>query len=88
MKKKAVAIFLCTALLVGVTAGCGNTGAEPEKEQTTGTENVGSGQESNSKAQEESGVQKTSHLNVEGFPIVNEQITLTVYGQRDQNQTE
>ena len=88
MKKKAVAIFLCTALLVGVTAGCGNTGAEPEKEQTTGTENVGSGQESNSKAQEESGVQKTSHLNAEGFPIVNEQITLTVYGQRDQNQTE
>lgn len=88
MKKKAVAIFLCMALLVGVTAGCGNTGAESEKEQTTGTENAGSGQESNSKAQEESGVQKTSHLNAEGFPIVNEQITLTVYGQRDQNQTE
>ncbi len=88
MKRKAVAIFLCMALLAGMTAGCANTGAEPEKEQTTGTENAGSEQESSSKAQEESGGQESSNLNAEGFPIVNEQITLTVYGQRDQNQTE
>ena len=30
----------------------------------------------------------TANVNPEGFPIVNEPITLTVYGNRDQNQAE
>lgn len=88
MKKKVVAVLLCMALLSGMAAGCGNSGAEPEKEQAAGTENAGSEQESNGEASEEGADQEVSNLNAEGFPIVNEQITLTVYGQRDQNQTE
>lgn len=77
MKKKVIALFLCTALSIGMLAGCGNSTTEPEKNQTAVTETVSN-----------SGVAEESNLNMEGFPIVNEQVTLTVYGQRDQNQAE
>lgn len=86
MKKKAVAIFLCMALLAGTAAGCGNSGAEPENGQAAESEKAPVSKESDSNSEQGSESQEASNLNPEGFPIVNEQITLTVYGQRDQNQ--
>ena len=94
MKRKAVAIFLCMALLAGMTAGCGSGGTEADSGQKEEMQDAGAvSEESNGFAGQESGGtedggQESSNLNAEGFPIVNEQITLTVYGQRDQNQTE
>lgn len=94
MKRKAVAIFLCMALLAGMTAGCGSGGTEADSGQKEEMQDAGAvSEESNGFAGQESGGaedggRESSNLNAEGFPIVNEQITLTVYGQRDQNQTE
>ena len=77
MKKKVIALLLCTALSVSMLAGCQSSTAEPEKEQPAAAVTGADG---------DAGKEEVANLNMEGFPIVNEQITLTVYGNRDQNQ--
>lgn len=80
MKKK-IALLLCAACCVSMLAGCGDTPADSAEIKNAGENAAGAA----AAAEEET---ETSNLNREGFPIVNEQITLTVYGQRDQNQAE
>lgn len=48
----------------------------------------GTGQAVQEKESQEGTQAAAANLNLEGFPIVNEPITLTVYGNRDQNQAE
>ena len=42
MKRKAVAIFLCMALLAGMTAGCGSGGTEADSGQKEEMQDAGS----------------------------------------------
>lgn len=83
MRKK-IALLLCAACCIGMLSGCGNggtdapapaAGSQEKNEAAPADATAGEGAEA-----------ENSNLNKEGFPIVNEQITLTVYGQRDQNQ--
>ena len=77
--RKVLACLLSMALCAGMLAGCSGGTGESESNAGAGTE----------AAAESGGAEETaSNLNAEGFPIVNEPITLTVYGQRDQNQAE
>lgn len=80
MRKK-VAWLLSVALCVSMLTACGNDAKESSQ---TGEEQPKSSTE---EVKQEEGEEK-GNLNEEGFPIVDEQITLTVYGQRDQNQAE
>lgn len=79
MKKK-IALLLCAACSVGMLTGCGGTSTD-----NAAAKNPAEGSSEAVASEEDS---EDSNLNKEGFPIVNEQITLTVYGQRDQNQAE
>ncbi len=81
MKKK-VALLLCAACCAGMLAGCGNTPAD------TPADGGGAKAEAEPAAESAGGQEEVSNLNKEGFPIVKEKITLTVYGQRDQNHAE
>lgn len=78
--KKRIALFLCAACCVSLLAGCGSAPAAEKEQAAAATTGSAEGAVS-----EEGGI---TNLNREGFPIVNDQITLTVYGQRDQNQAE
>lgn len=78
--KKRIALFLCAACCVSLLAGCGSAPAAEGQQAAAGTAGSADGTVS------EEG--ESTNLNREGFPIVNDQITLTVYGQRDQNQAE
>lgn len=82
-KTNELAFLLSAALIAGLLGGCGSSS---ETETSAGTQN--SGQTETGTAQtkaEETGTGDVPNLNSEGFPIVNEQITLTAYGSRDQN---
>lgn len=76
MKKK-IALLLCAACVVGMMAGCGKNSGDSLTGSGTAAADVQTGVEDET---------EQPNLNPEGFPIVNESITLTVYGQRDQNQ--
>ena len=76
--KRVLSYLLCAACCSVLLAGCSGTQGESEGDPTAGAA-TGTEGETN----EENVV---SNLNQEGFPIVNETITLTAYGQRDQNQ--
>ena len=76
--KRVLSYLLCAACCSVLLAGCSGTQGESEGDPTAGAA-AGTEGETN----EENVV---SNLNQEGFPIVNETITLTAYGQRDQNQ--
>lgn len=78
--KKRIALFLCAACCVSLLAGCGSAPAAEKEQAAAATTGSADG------AVSEEG--ESTNLNREGFPIVNDQITLTVYGQRDQNQAE
>ncbi len=77
--KKLTALLLSGILTAGLLTGCGKSGTET----TGGKEAVTKTAEAQTQGNEESG---ESNLNLEGFPIVNDTITMTVYGARDQNQ--
>lgn len=74
--KKTAAKVLCSVLAAGLLVGCG--GSKPA-ENTGGAAGTGSSEAAASSAGD------SANLNPEGFPIVNEPITMTVYGAKDQN---
>ena len=69
--KKMLVYLLCAACCSALLGGCSKTGNEESQEMGT--------------IESESIEEADSNLNLEGFPIVNETITLTAYGQRDKN---
>lgn len=79
--KRAAAWLLSGVLAAGILTGCGNFG---QQAGSAGTE--GKTAEAGTKA---AGTDQTEEvgagINKEGFPIVNDKITMTVYGCRDQN---
>ena len=77
MKKKAFVLFLCAVLSTGMLSGCGNSTTEPEKEQ--GAAPVGT------ETAVEGGEGEEANLNLEGFPIVNEQITHGIWTKRSES---
>lgn len=81
MKKKAIALVLAV-LLCMMTAACsgGNASSAPADSS--------SGESSVKREQSDSSLGEKSYVNKTGFPIVNEPITLSVFGSRDQNQGE
>ena len=78
MKKK-IALLLCIALTAGLLGGCGASSEKGGDGSDNGEAQAGA---------DEASAESAANLNMEGFPIVNEPITLTVYGQRDQNQAD
>lgn len=72
--RKACLLVLSGVLMAGLLGGCGG---ESETVDTSGAVTA--------EAEKPKG-ENESNLNPEGFPIVNEKITMTVYGMRDQNQ--
>lgn len=69
--KRITALFAASCLILGSLAGCGSAAAE-----TSGEDKGAAAQESTAE------INQTSNLNPEGFPIVNEPITLEVFGQQ------
>ena len=78
MKRK-IALLMCMAMCVGMLQGCGNQAKENSDSAQGASQAV-------SETAGEEAAESDSNLNAEGFPIVKEPITLTVYGARDQNQ--
>lgn len=70
---------MCMAMCVGMLQGCGNQAKENSDSAQGASQAV-------SETAGEEAAESDSNLNAEGFPIVKEPITLTVYGARDQNQ--
>lgn len=90
MRKK-IALLVCAAYCVGILSGCGGTAQEPVSDGNSQEENAAAAapveeEQGDSESKDAQPEEEVSNLNKEGFPIVNEQITLTAYGQRDQNQ--
>ena len=76
MTKKLVATLMAVILAVGCLAGCGNKGTESKSSETTkATE---SQQASTQESTETPEVEEIPNFNPEGYPIVNEPITLKV----------
>ena len=71
-KKKVIAMVLTACMAVGMLTGCG---------AKTDTAEMSGKQEAAAQGTE-AGAQQPSNLNAEGFPIVNEEITLKVFGQQ------
>ena len=69
--KRIMVLFTASCLILGSLAGCGSAAAE-----TSGEDKGAAAQESTAE------INQTSNLNPEGFPIVNEPITLEVFGQQ------
>ena len=70
MKKKAVALLLAAAMAVTSLAGCGSSAGSGESAASEGA----AGTEAGSASSEEA----SSNFNAEGYPIVNDEITLKV----------
>ena len=83
-KTNGLALLLSFAMVAGLIGGCGSSGTQSggqtQTTQAAATTAAGAETEGTAAAEE------VPNLNLEGFPIVNEPITLTVYGSRDQNQ--
>lgn len=80
MKKRIISVLLALAMLSSAAA-CGNTN------NSQSTESKGSSPASTEPASTESGgtssAEEAGYVNREGFPIVNEPITLSVFGSQD-----
>ncbi len=72
--QKKLCLLLATIVLTGSLAACGNSAKQETADSTAAVSTVNSSGDTGVKA--------------EGFPIVDEPITLSVFGQRDQNQIE
>lgn len=78
--RKSLGIIICMAIVVSLFAAC-------SKDDTTSpTTDVNTPSSSSSNTDE--ATEEKSNFNKTGFPIVNEPITLTAFGSRDQNQAE
>ena len=78
--RKGISLLLCVALAGSLLAGCQS---EKNDKPAAGVE-----EEGQQTAAESSQTEGPDGLNMEGFPVVREPVTLTVYGQRDQNQAD
>ena len=74
MRKKLLSTLLIAALSVGVLTGCGNN-ATKQSEQSSATQSSAKQTEVASTAEQEEGIE---NFNPEGYPIVDEEITLKV----------
>lgn len=83
MMKKAAAILAGGVLAAGLLAGCGGTGADGGSAAGDPGRSAGTNTAGESTA---GSAAKNPNLNDAGFPIVNEPVTMTLYGPRDQNQ--
>ncbi len=83
-RRKILAIFLVLVFCLSSLAACGNSSMESsntgEADTNTSADTV--------TGENETVADKASNLNESGFPIVNESVTFTVFGARDQNQAE
>lgn len=70
MKKKAVALLLAAAMAVTSLAGCGSSAGSGESAANEGAAGTEAGSASSGEA--------SSNFNAEGYPIVNDEITLKV----------
>lgn len=70
-KRKVLAMVLAACMTAGMLAGCG---AKKNTVEISGTQEAIQGTEA--------GTQQPSNVNAEGFPIVNDEITLKVFGQQ------
>lgn len=70
MKKKAVALLLAAAMAVTSLAGCGSSAGSGESAASESAAETGTGSASSGEA--------SSNFNAEGYPIVNDEITLKV----------
>lgn len=73
-KSKVLAVILSVAFIASIMTACSNKSDSDSKTSDTATKN------------ETSDTGEVSNLNETGFPIVNDTITMTVFGARDQNQ--
>lgn len=81
-RNKIVAWLLCVVMMIGIMAGCGGGNTkETEKPKETGNAVESEKLEETEKTEE---TEETGNFNEEGYPIVNEEITLKVMlGVRD-----
>jgi len=81
MKKRLIALLLIAAMSSGVLAGCGQQSAEGEQSSESSKK-----EESKQSTESQEEVEEISNFNEEGFPIVNEEITLKIlYSVADQD---
>lgn len=78
--RRGTALLLSGVLAAGLLTGCGNSTAPKETTKAADAQTKEA-----EAAQTESEAGEASNLTQEGFPIVNEKVTMTVYGPRDQN---
>lgn len=79
-KKRFLALMVTVCMSMGLLAGCGSkpaqqpsqSGEQPKKQEAA----------DNSEKQNQEAAGEVANLNMEGFPIVNEPITLRVFGQQ------
>ena len=71
--KKIFALILCVCMIAGALAACGNKNKDTKSTQSN---------TQSTKQAEDQENSEVSNLNKEGFPIVNEEITLKVFGQQ------
>ena len=76
MTKKLVSMLLAATLAVGCLAGCGNKESQGKSSETT--KNTETQQTSTSETSQTPEVEEIPNFNPEGYPIVNEPITLKV----------
>jgi putative aldouronate transport system substrate-binding protein len=80
-KKRVIAILLCFILFAISVAGC-------KKSDATDDTVAQGDQQANGDSGDNTTEVSESNLNMEGFPIVNEPVTYTVFGSRDPNHAE
>lgn len=81
--KKLAALLLAMLMLVSVFAACNSGGSESSsKPESSASSNEESSQAESSGEESSEGETSTGNVNLEGYPIVNEPITLSMMGAR------
>ena len=84
-RKKALAVLLTLGMALGMLSGCGS---EPSADKAGQPADAAAEKDTTGETQEAKGSEgggqsaQAGNVNAEGFPIVNEQITLRVFGQQ------
>ncbi len=86
MKKKLVSVLLCTTMLIGMLAGCGNSSADTSSTKETGTETGSESKETSSAENETEGTESVPEGNDE--TVVLKIATILTTGEPAVNQME